>query len=224
MGQVKGRKVGLLGGTFDPVHEGHLAIAELACREIGLQELLFLPAPDPPHKKQPGAPFHHRAAMLELALAGRDDWSLSLLEAELGCPSYTVDTLLELKKRLGDQRFFFIMGADSLLELHLWYRYQDLLELTDLVVAARPGISPEQVERAVAQLPGDFSPLAGPKGWRRSDGCTLFYLARAAAAVSSSMVREQLRNGRQPAAVPPPVLDYIKSHHLYQPPVIREKL
>ncbi|MCI5130129.1 MAG: nicotinate-nicotinamide nucleotide adenylyltransferase, partial [Candidatus Electrothrix sp. EH2] len=116
------QRIGLFGGTFDPVHKGHLSIARQAAEEAGLDEVLFLPAADPPHKKAPGAAYQHRVAMLESVLgaspAAEDRFAVSLLEAELPFPSYTVETLSELQRRLPHSRCSFIIGADSLLELH----------------------------------------------------------------------------------------------------------
>ena len=149
------RRIGLFGGTFDPVHKGHLAIAEQAAEELRLEQILFIPAPDPPHKRRTGATYRQRVAMLELALVGHSRFSISLLETELSAPSYTVDTLLELRRRLPGQ-FYFLIGADSLLELHRWHQYQKLLNLTCFIVISRPGISLTAMQQAVEHLPGFF--------------------------------------------------------------------
>ena len=111
----KKKKIGILGGTFDPVHDGHLAIAGRAEEALSLDRVIFIPAADPPHKKGTDASYGHRLAMLEAALAGAYEYNknnkfeISLLEAERATPSYTVDTLLELQKRLGKQHYFFII-------------------------------------------------------------------------------------------------------------------
>lgn len=212
----KKRRIGLLGGTFDPVHEGHVAVAEQAEVSLSLDRILFIPAADPPHKKQPGASYSHRVAMLELALEGtHKEYEISLLEAERQAPSYTVDTLLELKKRLGNEGFFFIMGADSLLDLHLWYRFRELPGLTDFIIAARPGISLHDVHFAVEQLPGSFVFNAQEMSWQRLDGAAIYYLAEVSRAVSSSEIRRQLSRGQRPASVNSRVLDYIAVNRLY---------
>ncbi len=207
----------MFGGTFDPVHKGHIAVAELAIHKLSLDGILFIPAADPPHKKQPGASYSHRVAMLEIALAGANpEFQVSLLEAERAAPSYTVDTLLELKKRLGSQNFYFIIGADSLLELHLWYRFRRLPELTDFIVAARPGISMDAVQQAITRLPGNFLPAGSVMQWSREDGARIFYLAQTAEDVSSSSIRRQISRGQQPNTVSNKVLEYITAHGLYK--------
>ncbi|MCI5164101.1 MAG: nicotinate (nicotinamide) nucleotide adenylyltransferase, partial [Candidatus Electrothrix sp. AX5] len=175
------KRVGLFGGTFDPVHNGHLAIACQAAEEARLDQVLFIPAADPPHKKTPGASYWHRVAMLEImletALSGpsieQDCFAISLLEAELPFPSYTVDTLAELKKRLHGPIFYFIIGADSLLDLHRWYQYQKLLSQTNFIILSRPGIPLVAMQDAVQQLPGPFlseMSFGQQKRWRRFEG------------------------------------------------------
>jgi nicotinate-nucleotide adenylyltransferase len=217
---AKKQRIGLLGGTFDPVHEGHLAIAARAKEAVSLDRIIFIPAADPPHKTRPGASYSHRVAMLEAALIGTGDnnelYDISLLEAERAAPSYTVDTLLELKKRLGEQNFYFIIGADSLVELHLWYRYQELPGLTDFIVAARPGISMQEINRAIAGLPGPFIFNESQQQWRRKDGAEIVYLADVCKSISSSTIRMQLAQGQRPDTVDRRVLDYIIDHKLYQ--------
>jgi nicotinate-nucleotide adenylyltransferase len=154
------KRIGLFGGTFDPVHKGHISIACQAAEEAQLDQVLFIPAADPPHKAAPGASYWHRICMLEAALTGtaveQDRFALSFLEAELPFPSYTVDTLFELKKRLCNPRCYFIIGADSLLDLHRWYQYQKLLSLTHFIVLSRPGISLAAMQAAIERLPGFF--------------------------------------------------------------------
>ncbi len=212
----KRQRIGLLGGTFDPVHEGHVAVAEQAVERFCLDRILFIPAADPPHKKKPGASYSHRVAMLELALAGRgEQFEISLLEAERQTPSYTVDTLLELKKRLSGQQFLFIMGADSLLELHLWFRFEQLPALTDFIIAARPGISLHEVHFAVEQLPGPFIFNDQEMSWQRMDEAAIYYLPEVSWAVSSSEIRRQLSLGQRPVSVNSRVLEYIAANSLY---------
>ncbi len=211
----KVRKTGLFGGTFDPVHEGHLALARAALARCGLDQVLFIPAARPPHKEQPGASFEHRVAMLRAALAGSARMDVSCIEAERDSPSYTIDTVRELKKRLGDHEFFFIIGADSLLELHLWYRYRELLEQVPFIVAARPSVPFAEVARAVAMLPGGFVYDRRSSTWRRADGARIHYLADVRVPVSSSEVRRLLARGRPTPMVPEPVRRYIERHNLY---------
>ncbi len=192
-------RIGLFGGTFDPVHRGHLAIAGQAAEELRLDQVLFIPAADPPHKRKTWASFGQRVAMLELALAGDDRFGISLLEAELPAPSYTVDTLLELRKRLAGQ-FYFLIGADSLLELHLWHRQAELLSLSNFAVISRPGISLDAMRQASARLSGNFVLLVN---WLKED-------------ISSSAIREQLRRGEKTELLDRRVMGYIEREGLYQ--------
>lgn len=199
MANLKQRKIGILGGTFDPIHEGHLAIAEQAKEMFNLAEVLFIPAADPPHKKRPCTSYLHRVAMLELALDNTTfPFSISLLESERTTPSYSVETMTELIQRLGKQDYFFIMGADSILELHLWYRFKEFLQLTKVLVADRPGVLRKQVEKVIRELPGEF-----------------FFLEQGGGAFSSSEIRLSLSQGREPAGVPAAVLGYIHRYDLY---------
>ena len=214
----KEHRIGLFGGTFDPVHEGHVAIAKRAKQALSLDRLIFIPAADPPHKKQPGTSYSHRVAMLENALADLDEkYEISLLESERATPSYTVDTLVELKKRLGEKSiFYFIIGADSLLELHLWYRYPDLPTLTNFIVATRPGISIQAMNQAIQRLPGLFFPDQSHHRWTRSDGAQIILLTDVEKNISSSAIRHQLGLKKKPGGIDSRVLDYIVEHRLYR--------
>ena len=205
---------GLFGGTFDPVHAGHLAIAEQAADELRLDQVLFIPAADPPHKRKTWASYGQRVAMLEAALADRSRFSISLIEAELPAPSYTVDTLRELRNRLAGQ-FYFLLGADSLLELHLWHRFQDLLKLTKFIVISRPGIPLAAMRQAMERLPGPFLPDAAGMRWQRDDGAEFVLLInRLKEDVSSSAIREQIRRGEKTELLDRRVMGYIEREGL----------
>ncbi|CAK8713432.1 putative nicotinate-nucleotide adenylyltransferase [Candidatus Electrothrix laxa] len=223
-------RIGLFGGTFDPVHKGHLTIACQAAKEARLDQVLFIPAADPPHKKTPGASYWHRVAMLEIMLkivfsgapVDQDRFAISLLEAELPFPSYTVDTLFELKKRLLSSRCYFIIGADSLLDLHLWCQYQKLLCLTHFIVISRPGISLTAMQSAIERLPGSFfqdTSVSRPQRWLRSDGAEIILLVnRLTEDISSSMIRARLRQDRvleDMDSVDSRVQEYIAREGLY---------
>ncbi len=134
-------RIGILGGTFDPVHYGHLVIAEDARAYLNLERVLFIPALHPPHKTHRiYSSFEHRANMVRLAIEGNAQFSTSLIEAERPGLSYTVDTLRQLHVDLGgDTDLFFIVGMDSLVNLPHWYKPEELLSLCRLVVAERAG-------------------------------------------------------------------------------------
>ena len=214
----KQRRIGLFGGTFDPVHKGHLAAARRAAEVLQLNKVVFVPAADPPHKKHTVARFSQRVAMLELALADTGDlFALSLVEARRAAPSYTVDTLIEFKNQLCGQRLFFIIGADSLLEIHLWYRYNQLFTLADFIVVARPGITDGQVISAIAGLSQGFVVKKPNFHWQSRDGASsLYYLRDGVLNISSSVLRRELAEHKCPQTLPGQVLEYIQANHLYQ--------
>ena len=153
------RHIGLLGGTFDPIHYGHLVIAEEVRYVLHLDEMVFIPTGQPPHK--PGrivTKAQYRVAMLELAIASNAYFAISLIDVERSGPSYTVDTLRQLRKEWGtNTALYFVIGWDSLQELHTWHDSAGILEqLTYLVAVRRPGYveEPGYNELLEAQLPG----------------------------------------------------------------------
>jgi nicotinate-nucleotide adenylyltransferase len=150
-------RVGIFGGTFDPIHFGHLIVAEQAREQARLDAVWFIPAPRPPHKDEGRLTrFEQRVEMLELALAGNPAFQVDELEKERTGPSYTVDTLAELRHRHPGDEFFLLAGSDTVRDLHLWYQPVRLLELVGLVVMARPGHTvPDPAElRGRLKLPG----------------------------------------------------------------------
>ena len=147
-------RIGLFGGSFDPPHRGHVALARLAASRMGLGRVLFAPVGVQPLKRdRPQASFTDRVAMTRLALAGEKDMELSLIDAPRadGRPNYTIDAVRTLKAGLatGDE-LFCLMGADSFLSIGKWYRSSDLLVACDFIVASRPRIRPEPSRRCPA--------------------------------------------------------------------------
>ncbi len=210
-----GKVLGVYGGTFDPVHEGHLGLARHV-RKRGLADtILFVPAARPPHKGRRLTGFPHRVRMLEIALAKNRDMAVSTIEATRRGPSYTVDTLAALKERYPDRDLLFLAGMDSLLELPLWYRYPRLLELADLVVAVRGETGPVDWHRAITALEGNFR-VTDKDGlvWRSERGGRILILDDFFSPYSSTRIRETLENG-EPQGVPGEVLAYIRAHGLY---------
>ena len=196
--------IGLLGGTFNPVHDGHLAIARDAIRLFGFDELWFVPAATPPHKPPPhGATDADRLAMLELAIEGDPALRVCPIEFSLPPPSYTLRTVQALRGLHPDVRFSFVIGSDSLLQLHTWHRPLDLLAAVPVCTLARPGISKPS--------PGD---LRLPPPWPGR----LLGLYRTASLVpaASSDIRAELAATRHSPLVPPAVLRYVLAHDLYK--------
>lgn len=214
-GPEEHRKIGVFGGTFDPVHEGHIRLAEFVLDQGIVDLILFLPAASPPHKPGAGAPFPHRLALLETAIDRRPAMAVSTLESRRQGPSYTVDSLRALHREYPDARLFFLLGADSLLELHLWYRYVEIFDLADLIVVARSGLPDSVCHEAIKKFPGGFSPDSSGRVWRRDNGAVIWYLSGFSFPVSSSDIRRRLAAGQRPSGLNPEVLAYIKKHRLY---------
>lgn len=199
------RKLGVIGGTFDPIHYGHLAIAEEARARLALPEVRFIPAGQPPHK--PGAavsPAADRLAMVRRAVAGNPAFTVSTIELERAGPSFTVDTLERLRAQEGpDCALYFIAGGDALVDLLTWREPARLLELATLVIVQRPGAA--AVDRAAleARLPA----------LRR----TLVVLDGPRFDVSGTLLRQRVRAGLPIRyQTPDVVLAYIQEHGLYQ--------
>ena len=133
------KKVGILGGTFNPPHIGHLMMANEAYHALELDEVRFMPNAIPPHKKADGATDEQRQKMVELAIADVPYFALETYELERGGLSYTCDTMEALKKREPDVQFYFIIGGDSIDSLHTWYRIDELVNLVQFVGVGRPG-------------------------------------------------------------------------------------
>jgi nicotinate-nucleotide adenylyltransferase len=198
------RRLGILGGTFDPIHHGHLLAAEEAFHQLSLDRVLFVPAGLPPHKPaRPISSADHRLRMVELAITGKPHFALSRVDVDRPGLSYTVDTLELLRATWGpDPRFFFIEGNDSLSDIACWYRPQRLIELCELAVVARPGsqIDLPELER---RLPGIS---------RRIHWVKIPLLE-----ISSSDLRARVRAGRSISyLVPREVEAYIQEHRLYR--------
>ncbi len=197
-------RLGLLGGTFDPVHRGHLALARAGRDELGLDEVLFLPAGQPWRKAgRMIASNEDRLAMLRLALEGEAAFQVSRLELERPGPSYTADSLEALRDDRPEDELFSLLGEDALMDLSNWERPQRILELARLAVARRADTSPEALEEAERRLPGL--------------GKRVIWLKMAAVAVSATEIRERVR-GDQPIGdlVPATVEEYIREQGLYR--------
>jgi nicotinate-nucleotide adenylyltransferase len=191
------RRIGLLGGTFDPVHNAHLALACIALDTLALDELRWLPAGQPWQKTQRITPAAQRLAMLELAVAGEPRFAIERCEVERTGPSYTVDTVHELQRREPDAQWFLIVGQDQFANLHTWHAWQDLLSRVTLAVAARPGTA----QAADAQVQAEAYQV----------------LPLPTMDVAATAIRERVARGEPiDHLVPLPVARYIEEHALYR--------
>ncbi|MFA7383857.1 MAG: nicotinate-nucleotide adenylyltransferase [Desulfurivibrionaceae bacterium] len=215
-----GRRVGILGGTFDPVHNGHLAVAEAVREALALSSILFVPAFLPPHKPTYTiSAFTHRAAMLELAVAGHPGFFVSRLEAEREGVSYSIDTLRALHQTLGREvQLFFVIGMDAFAEIHTWKANRQLLDYASFVVIGRPDHGRQSCGQTVAaNFPGyTFTEKQGCWQGEPSQGA-IYPVAMAPVKVSSTEIREEVRQRRAVRnRVSGVVADYIEAHGLYR--------
>ncbi len=223
--------IALFGGTFDPVHRGHVVVARAAVAKFGLKQVWFVPADIPPHKqKTPITSFYHRYAMVSLAVAGEKELTPSLLEApklddhDARKPSYSIDTVLRVKKSLGkSDHLYFLIGMDAFKDIAKWHRAEELLARCDFIVAARPGYSLADV---ASSLPEKLRPAPSvTKLFRKTKmtgplvlpGATLHMLPETHENVSATLIRAAVDRGSAlKKLVPDPVAEYIQKEHLYR--------
>jgi nicotinate-nucleotide adenylyltransferase len=221
--------IGLFGGTFDPVHRGHLVVARAAAERFALKQVLFVPASHPPHKQAgPLTPFLHRYAMLALALSKDKDFIPSLLEAPEAKdrPSYTLDTVRKAKQQLGHStRLFVLIGIDAFEDIAKWHKSAELLREAEFIVASRPGWSLGDV---AAVLPEPLRPTkAVLKTFAKGTGTgdvvldqgrvVLHLLPEVKVPFSSTGIRSAVAGKRSLARfVTPEVAEYIRKLHLYR--------
>ncbi|GAB4167644.1 MAG: nicotinate-nucleotide adenylyltransferase [Wenzhouxiangellaceae bacterium] len=214
---MKAAGIAIFGGTFDPVHYGHLRAASEAAEQLGVTDFRLLPAGQPPHRSGTWAEPWHRLAMLELALAPHADLSVDEREIRRQGPSFMVDTLAELRREAGDVPVLLCLGQDAANDLDRWHRWRELLAHAHLVVMTRPDARPEYR----AEL-GDFiaaRTVSDPQALltRPAGGVCSINVTRLA--ISSTDIRAQLAAGRNPRfLLPSTVLAYIHKHGLYQRP------
>ena len=209
------------GGTFDPVHNGHLAIARCAAAELQVPVHL-MPAADPPHRAPPGANAAQRAQMLMLAVADEpnllvDTCELQRAELQPGVPSWTVDTLRDIRAQIGPKRpLAMLMGADSLLGLPSWHEWEHLLDLAHIVVAERPGsgLDGDLPVELAHRLDGAWA--SSVESLTASPAGTVWRLRQPLHAESATVVREAIASGSQwRDLLPSPVARYILAQGLY---------
>jgi nicotinate-nucleotide adenylyltransferase len=222
---VKKSRIGVYGGTFDPIHNGHLRVAGAIVDGFQLDRMLFVPAFAPPHKRKQAisAPFH-RLAMLKLALAGQPRMAISTIELDAPERPYTIETLSRLEAEFGQAKLFFLMGADSFRDIRLWRAYERILGEYDCIVAARPGYSPDddvhhlsrELQAKIVDLRG--RPLPADNAATEPGAATYIYLTDAVAMeISATDLRRRAARGESVVAwTPPAVADYIRAHRLYQ--------
>lgn len=208
--------IGLLGGTFDPIHIGHLRPAIEARDAIGLAEIRLIPNHIPPHRANPFCSSEQRLAMVKLAAAENAGFVVDERELRRDTPSWTIDTLIELRQALPDTPLCFLMGMDSLLGLPGWHRWQELLDHAHLVVSVRPGWQPDYPGE-VAELLARHHTMDATALHRRLAG-HIWLADNQPLELSATRLRTLLAAGEDPRyLLPPSVADYIRQQGLYQP-------
>jgi nicotinate-nucleotide adenylyltransferase len=206
--------IGILGGTFDPIHYGHLRPAAQVLLALDLAEIRFVPTARPPHRKPPEASYEHRLRMVELAVASHERLRVDDREIRIAGPSYTVRTLESLRAELGERPLCLLIGSDAFRGIESWYQWQRLLQLANIVVIERPG-SPLST---VTQLPS----------WARGHVCRnkdelagnssgLLWLQHVDPQdISASRIRAMIEQGQSIVGLLPDVVwDYIRRNRLY---------
>lgn len=197
------KRVGIMGGTFDPIHNGHLIIAETSRENFNLDKIIFIPTGIPAHKIGKAITSNeHRYNMVLLATSSNPYFSLSPIELNREGTTYTIDTIIDLKKVNKDTEYFFIMGEDSLYNFHTWKDYKKLLKLCKFIVAKRPGLKAE-LEEKIKELnnieKGSIQSLESPM-----------------MEISSTNIRERIKLGRSVKYLVPDLVEkYIIKYNLY---------
>lgn len=190
-------RIGIFGGTFDPVHNGHLFVTQSLLKSNLLDEIWVMPSPDPPHKTGNNlSPFNHRFKMLKLMFSDSENIIISDFEKSLPRPSYTVNTLKALHKDYPETEFFLCLGEDSIVHFHKWYEYKQILSDIVILVAERPGfdkhlVKPDVLEKVIFV---DHNPVS----------------------ISSTVIRDELSAGKNSAHIPETVAQYILENELYR--------
>ena len=209
--------IGLLGGTFNPIHNGHLYLAETLLNGFEMQEIRFIPSAQPPLKAQPEISAEHRAAMVQLAIEHNPKFKLDLRELQRNQKSYTIDSLIELRKELGNSvSLCWILGSDAFASIEQWHRWQELLDYCHLIVITR------HIEN------GKHAIINTPKSWvnkialqkqrlQTTPHGAIFQQEINAPIISSTQLREKLKQQKTVTDLTPKaVVDYITQHQLYQ--------
>ncbi|HJX35092.1 MAG TPA: nicotinate-nucleotide adenylyltransferase [Desulfatiglandales bacterium] len=211
-------RLGILGGTFDPIHFGHLRIAEEICEEMELEKVLLIPGALPPHKYEKSiTPFHDRLAMTRIAAQDSSFLEVLDLEGRRNGPSYSIETLREIHRLYKDQAdIFFIIGMDAFLEIKTWKEYKNLFKKSNFVVLKRPGFSFEELASFIPSLEVDFRRMSDSNTFAIPSGNLIIYKEATLMDISSTRIREMVAAGRSIRfLLPEAVRDYIIEKSLY---------
>ena len=191
-----GLRIGLFGGAFDPVHVGHLRVAESFLNSHLIDELHLLPTAYPPHKKnQKSTSFHHRFRMLQIAFSGYDNVVISDIENRLPKPSYTLQTIEFLQGQHPENLYFLCIGEDNLATFHKWHKYETILQKVTLLVASRPGTDSSSQSKEILER--------------------VIFIDHPEIEVSSTDIRNQKHLRKSGQSLPESIIAYIQRHNLY---------
>ena len=214
------KPIGIFGGTFDPIHNGHLRLAQELAVNLALKEVRFIPAGRPPHRPEPAVASERRLEMVRLAIANNPLFAVDEREIHKQVPCYTADTLRELRQALGvEQPLCLLMGADQFMGLSSWHDWQKLFELAHIVVAHRPGFPqiswadslPDALQQALKQRQ-----LNEIQALHETPNGGILTQAITPLDISATYIRHSLQAGGSPRyLLPDVVLDYIQTHQLY---------
>lgn len=198
------KKYGIFGGSFNPIHYGHLMICEYIKEEMGLDKVIFIPTGNPPHKDL-GVSAEDRYEMVRLAISPNPDFEISDIETTRANLSYTVDTIRELKKIYKEEKLYFLIGLDSLFQLKTWKKIDDLSQEIEFVVALRPGyIDKEEINNEIDFLRDNF-------------GTKINLIKTPLYEISSTDLRDRIHEGKSLRyLIPKKVLDYIEESGFYK--------
>lgn len=200
-------RIGIMGGTFNPIHLAHLAMADAAWRQAGLDEIWFMPSKNPPHKTQAGLTDEkHRSRMIQTAITGRREFVFSDYELVRQGTTYTADTISYLKRDYPDHHFYFIMGGDSLFQIEKWHEPQKIMASCEILAFSRDGVSPAEIERHIHFLEKIYQ-------------AHIVLLQMPMMDISSSRIRELVSRGQTRELcrmLPREVEEYILQNHLYE--------
>lgn len=202
------KKIGIMGGTFNPIHYGHLFLAENAYEQACLDKVLFMPSKNPPHKLKPEVPEQQRVDMIKLAIRDNPHFELSTMELKREGMTYTSDTLTLLVKQNPDTRYYFFVGADSLFMMQSWHEPQIIFNLCTVVAAGRDNAATEEIRKQIKYLEGQFQ-------------ADIMYINMPEIEISSGDIRKRLEENRTVRYyMPEAVIEYIKSNKLYMTNVL----
>ncbi|MEO6974999.1 MAG: nicotinate-nucleotide adenylyltransferase [Gallionella sp.] len=217
---MSNKAIGILGGTFDPIHYGHLRLAEEMLELANLSQIRFVPAGTPPHRDEPQVSAQHRSAMVQLAIADQPAFVLDAREVERSGKCYTVDTLRELRGELGlDQPLCLLMGGDAFLQLHSWHEWERLFELAHIVVGYRPGFTlEERIHTATPELQSHYQQrLCAARVLSQQPAGGIAELAIPKLEISATLIRNRVAENRSIRyLLPNTVAGYIHQHQLYK--------